>query len=198
MQARFGNDVLEGVLDTGQLTEHIRNCLADFETKVPMEDLFVILPHSWFRRPSDTCIEPNGRILTMFTDGAQIHGMNENSPHGPQVMDAFRAGIRFGGEDFPPNIEDLVHEARIVTNTGERAVRFQSLTPRCLVTQRDIVTGEVSGSPKKWLRENRPLRPWDSSATMGANIDVPPHQEDTLVTVGDKLVAETAKTDWKM
>jgi hypothetical protein len=202
VNARFGDDVLEGVLEQGPLTEHIRHCLAHFEERVPMEELHVLLPHSWFRRESDTRQDSHPRIQTLFTDGAQVHGMNENSPHGPQVMDAFRSGMVLGGEDFPPCIEDLVHQARIVTDKGEKPIFFQSLTPRCLVTQRDIVTGAVSGEQKQWLRKNRPLRPWDNAATMGANIDLPPHGPavtgEGVVSVGDTLTVETEKTDWRM
>lgn len=198
VQARFGDNVLEGVLDHGALTEHVRECLADFEKRVPPEDLFVLLPHLWFRRSSDTRQRPNGRIRTLFTDGAQAHGMNENSPHGPQCMDAFRPGVTLGGDNFPPNIEDLVHKAHIVTSAGDKPVHFQSLTPRCLVTQRHLVTGAITSQQKHWLRTNRPLRPWDSSATMGANMDFPPSGEDALISVGDTLVVESEKDDWKM
>lgn len=198
VNARFGNDVLEGVLEQGPLTDHIRQCLSYFEDKVPMEDLHVLLPHSWFRRNSDTQQEPHPRINTFYTDGAQVHGMNENSPHGPQVMSAFRPGMILGGEDFPPCIEDLVHQARIVTDKGEKPIHFQSLTPRCLVTQRDVTTGAVSGEQKQWLRKHRPLRPWDKAATMGANIDLPPSGEEGVISVGDTLTIETEKTDWRM
>lgn len=195
VHARFGNDIVEGALENGALTEHIRACLAHVEKKVG--DLHVLLPHPWFRRASDTRQEPHPRISTLYTDGAQIHVMNENSPRGPQEMDAFRAGMVLGGPDFPAYIEDLAHEARIVTDAGEKPLFFQSLTPRCLVTQRDVRTGAVSGAPKQWLRTHRPLRPWDDVATMGANVDAPPHGEDSVVRLGAEVTLVSEKTQWR-
>lgn len=201
ISAKFGvSNVLEGVLEEGDITEHIRQCLSSFEKDV--ENIGLLLRHPTFQRSSDTRNVPVSNIDTLYSDGAQIHAMNrrtvEDQPNALLGMKSVRAGIEIEGEEMPPNIEDLIGEIDIKTMMdGQIPLNFTSLTPRCLVTQRDVRTGEIHAEPKLWLKKNRPLRPWDQLATLGANVDMEPGYQGAIIRVGDRFTVTAEKSDWR-
>ncbi|MSR67753.1 MOSC domain-containing protein [Candidatus Peribacteria bacterium] len=204
--AKFGVDtLLQGVLEGGAVTEHIRQCLSDFEDDVT--NIGILLRHPAFHRASDTRNVPQSNIDTLYSDGAQIHAINRRTvvewqnalmKQGEQKLRSYRAGIEIDGEaEMNPNVEDRVAEIDIRTqNDGTIPMNFASLTPRCLVTQRDVLTGAIRGEPKQWLKTYRPLRPKDGVATMGANVDVSPEYHGAIIRVGDRFTVSSEKTQW--
>lgn len=203
ISAKITQGTIEGVLENGPLTAHIQDCLRPFEDDV--ENIAVLLRHPAFHRPSDTRTPPQTDRNTLYTDGSQIHVMNQNTILNWQnmhmqrqmTMASYRAGLEISGDDMLPNIEDLIYRIRIETQDyGDIPVDFTSLTPRCLVTQRDVRTGAVNSEPKLWNRMHRPLRPWDGVATMGANADMDPALDGAVICVGDRFIVESEKTEW--
>ncbi len=201
ISAKFGvSTVLDGVLEEGKLTDHIRECLSSFEKEV--ENIGLLLRHPTFHRSSDTRSVPQKNIDTLYSDGAQIHVMNRGTVEDQQSallgMKSLRAGVEFDGGELPPNIEDWIGEIDIETvRDGRIPLNFTSLTPRCLVTQRDVRTGEIHAEPKLWLKKYRPLRPWDQLATLGANVDMNPEFHGAIIRVGDRFTVTAEKTDWR-
>lgn len=206
--AKFGADMLlQGVLEEGAVTEHIRQCFSAFEDDV--ESIGILLRHPTFHRASDTRSVPQSSIDTLYSDGAQIHAINRRTVvewqnvlmrQQEQKLRSYRAGIEIDGEaEMNPNVEDRIAEINVRThNDGMIPLNFTSLTPRCLVTQRDVETGEICAEPKQWLRTYRPLRPKDGVATMGANVDVFPEYSGAIIRVGDKFSVTAAKTQWSI
>lgn len=201
--AKFSKGLLEGVLENGPLTEHIRESLSEFEPDV--ESIGVLLRHPTFHRPSDTRSIPQAGVNTLYSDGAQMHAMNrrtilewQNATISREMtMASYRAGIEIDGDEMSPNIEDLIYEIRVRTQAGmDVPLYLASLTPRCLVTQRDLETGAPNTEPKSWNRKHRPLRPWDQNATMGANVDTLPSAADSIISVDDQFTVVSEKEDW--
>ncbi len=201
---KFGNGgFLDGVLENGPLTDHIRQSLSEFESEV--ENLGVLLRHPSFLRPSDTRTVPQTGVNTLYSDGSQMHAMNkrtilewQNATISRQMtMASYRAGLEIDGDEMPPNIEDLIYEIRVRTQEGtDVPLYLASLTPRCPVTQRDTETGAMNAEPKSWNRKHRPLRPWDQNATMGANVDTAPSSAGSIISVDDRFTVESEKQDW--
>lgn len=202
VQAKFGKEILEGVLEDGPITDHIRRCLRNFEEDV--QSIGLLLRHPTFHRFSDTRQEGVDGIQTLFTDGSQIHIMNNRTVYDRQnksspremTMENYRPGIVIDGEEMMPNIEDRIGRIIVHTREGDVPLDFTALTPRCLTPQRDVITGEVQAEPKLWLRKNQPRRPWDNVATMGANVDMPPEFDGAVIRVGDRFTVESEKTAW--
>lgn len=202
--AKIGGEMLEGVLEDGDLTKHVKECLKTFEKDVA--HIGLLLRHPNFYRFSDTRYPGREGVQTLYTDGAQMHAMNQRTILEWQnahitrkmTMESYRAGLEFGGEQMLPCIEDLIYEIRLRTQKhGDVPLFCTSLTPRCLVTQRDVRTGGVHAEPKLWNKTHRPLRPWDGLATMGANVDMPPEHDGAVIRVGDRFTVMSEKKQWR-
>lgn len=203
VMAKFGKGLLEGVIEDGPLTEHIRQSLSEFESDV--ENIGILLRHPSFIRPSDTRTEPQADVNTLFSDGAQIHAMNrrtilewQNATISRQMtMASYRAGKEIDGEEMLPNIEDLIYETRVRTQAGvDVPLFFTSLTPRCPVTQRDTETGAMNAEPKTWNLKHRPINA-KGEPTMGANVDADPSAAGSIISVNDRFIVMSEKTTWK-
>lgn len=203
ISAKFGGDMLEGVLENGPISDHLRQCLAGFEED--LESIGLILRHPGFVRYSDTRTQPVPGIQTLYTDGSQLHVMNERTvlerqnatcPR-PMSLDHYRAGIEIGGEGMLPNTEDVIGRIIVHSSNGDVPLDFTALTPRCLTPQRDLVDGKVNAEPKLWLKKNQPLRPWDTVATLGANVDMPPEFDGAMICVGDRFTVQSEKDQWR-
>ncbi|MEQ1849494.1 MAG: hypothetical protein ABL890_02815 [Candidatus Peribacteraceae bacterium] len=200
----FGEETLEGVLEQGPLTEHIRACLASFEKD--LENIGLLLRAPNFHRYSDTRTGGIDGIRTLYTDGAQMHVVNQNTVHWqnetcPEHIDTrrYRPNIVMQGEGLTPNIEDMAFQMDVTTrNLGDVPLFYTSLTPRCATTSRDPLTGQNTGKqPNQWLSEHRPVRPWSNKPTMGANVDTPPEYDGARIQVGSRLTIRSLKNNWK-
>ncbi len=200
--AKFGNEILEGVLEKDELTAHIRDCLRQFESKV--ENIGILLRHPSFKRLSDTRTPGDPDIRTLYTDGSQIHFINNDTvDHQNQTIarkmssNHYRPGVTASG--LPPNSEDRIYGMRFETvNMPEPAyVNLTSLTPRCPDPQRDLVTGEMNAEPKLWNGIYRPTLAPDGNTTMGANTDVDPGSYGAVIKVGSRVIVDSEKTEWR-
>jgi hypothetical protein len=205
IEAKMHNGLREGVLEEGPLSEHIRQCLSHFEKDVERIGILLRHPAAPYAL-SDTRTPRDAGIRAIYSDGSQMHAMNRNtildwqnaSIERKMTMASYRAGIEIGGEEMLPNIEDLIYEIRIRTQAhGEVPLQFTGLTPRCLVTQRDVRSGAIHAEPKTWNRKHRPIRLWDKHVTMGANVDMPPEFDGSIIRVGDRFSVTTEKVQWR-
>jgi len=203
ISVKFGNEgMLDGVLEDGEVTEHIRECLAEFEKEV--ENIGILLRHHDFHRFSDTRNPGTNGINTLYSDGAQLHAMNRRTIRerasvgtGTDIeMDRYRAGIEFAGEDMSPNIEDIILAMRLHAKSEDVQLLSPSGTARCLVTQRNPRTGAIGHEVKSWHRKNQPIRP-DGQVIMGMNVDMEPQFDGAVIRVGDRFTVISEKNDWE-
>lgn len=205
IDVKMEQETLQGVLERGALSEHVRECLRKFEKD--SNNIAVLLRHEGFHRPSDTRDPPLAGVDTLYSDGAQIHAHNRQTLRWQNMhmterlmqMASYRAGLELDGEEMLPNIEDLIYEIRVRTKEhGNVPVFFTSLTPRCTMPQRDLRTGAVHAQPKLWNKRHRPLRPWDRNSTMGVNADVPPNVDGAIIRVNDPFDVISEKKRWRL
>lgn len=193
-----GGPVLEGVLDAGPLAAWIQGLLRAHPAtrRFAPEDVVAVHPPLDLGRPVAEKHRAGEDAQTLYGDGAHalvaststLDWMNRSLAQSGErtiAMAAFRPNVVLEG--FPPNAEDVIRDAEIVTPGGPVRVVFATMCVRCDATRVDHATGtRPDAQPLKWLAQNRPPRDADrNAATFAINAVFPATSQARVIRVGD-------------